>query len=63
MKAKLITKLITSIYEDLDVKIEAVEITGRIFITCNDEILIETKEEFVEDIKRELTKTLNRFSI
>ena len=52
-----------TIFEDLDVKIEAVKKDKRIFITCNGSPLIETKEEFIEDIKRELTKTLNRFSI
>ena len=51
------------IYEDLDVKIEAVSKDERVFIVCNGSPLIETKEEFIEDLKRELTKTLNRFSI
>ena len=52
-----------TIFEDLDVKIEAVKNKDKVFITCNGAPLIETKEEFIEDIKRELTKTLNRFSI
>ena len=52
------------IFEEHDVIIQAVKTKDeKIFITCNGSPLIETKEEFIEDIKRELTKTLNRFSI
>ena len=52
------------IYEDHDVRIEASTTKdGKAFIICNGSPLIETKQEFIEDIKRELTKTLNRFSI